>query len=193
MCSTCTLNNSCIWTQYKSTDKPYMYIPVTNPCMQYKHYECTPQEHNSIYTHRHVVKINSFSVFIIHIALSLYLLNEMQTMAWYSWAWDHIDASTHTRARACAHTHTHILLTLGTLNKYTRGWVDITAIALIKSCVYPLFDCMDREKKHTSGKTVMKHHRHGYYRHTVQNTNSPCRYLFSSISIHYASECIIGV
>lgn len=58
-----------------------MYIPVTNPCMQYKHYECTPQEHNSIYTHGHVVKINSFSVFIIHIALSLYLLNEMQTMA----------------------------------------------------------------------------------------------------------------
>lgn len=58
-----------------------MYIPVTNTCMQYKHYQCAPQEHNPIYTHGHVVKINSFSVFIIHIALSLYLLNEMQTMA----------------------------------------------------------------------------------------------------------------
>lgn len=64
---------------YKNTDKPQMYIPVTNPCVQYKQCDCTPQEHNSIYTRGHVVKINSFSVFIIHIALSPYLLNEMQT------------------------------------------------------------------------------------------------------------------
>ena len=35
----------------------------------------------------------------------------------------------------------------GTLHKYTRGWVDVAAIALIKSCVYPLFDCMDWEEK----------------------------------------------
>lgn len=155
-----------------------MYIPVTNPCVQSKHSECEPQEHNSIYTQGHVVKINSFSVFIIHIALSLYLLNEMQTMAWYSWAWDHIDAGAHTR---------------GTLHKCTRGRLDVTAISLIKSCVYPLFDCTGRGKEHTSRKNVMKHHWHGYYRHTGRNTNSSCRYLFSSIRIHYASECIIGV
>lgn len=36
----------------------------------------------------------------------------------------------------------------------------------------------------------MEHHWHGFYRDTVRNTNS--RYLFSSIRIHYASECIIG-
>lgn len=36
----------------------------------------------------------------------------------------------------------------------------------------------------------MKHHWRGFYRDTVRNTNS--RYLFSSIRIHYASECIIG-
>ena len=39
----------------------------------------------------------------------------------------------------CKHTHS-------TLHKYTRGLVDVTAIALIKSCVYPLFDCTDTEK-----------------------------------------------
>ena len=149
MYSTCTVNNSCTWTQLKNTDKPHMCIPVTNPCMQYKHHGRTPQEHNSIYTHGHVVKINSFSVFIIHIALSLYLLNEMQTMAWYSWAWDHIDASAHTHTHRHTNTHTH---THSTLHKYTRGWADITAVVLIKSCVYPLFDCMEREKKHTGGK-----------------------------------------
>lgn len=48
--STCTVNNSCIWTQYKNKDKPHMYIPVTTPCTQYKHYECVTQEHHSIYT-----------------------------------------------------------------------------------------------------------------------------------------------
>lgn len=36
----------------------------------------------------------------------------------------------------------------------------------------------------------MKHHWRCFYRDTVRNTNS--RYLFSSIRIHYASECIIG-
>lgn len=48
--STCAVNHSCKWTRYENTDKPHMYIPVTNPCMQYKHYGCTPQDHNSIYT-----------------------------------------------------------------------------------------------------------------------------------------------
>lgn len=145
--------------------------------MQYKHYERTPHEHNSIYTRRHVVKINSFPLLIIHIALSLYLLNEMQTMGMIFMGM---------RSHRCKHTH-------GTLHKYTRGWVDVTAISLIKSCVYPLFDCMGRGKEHTRRKTVMKHHWRDYYTHTVQNTNSPCRYLFSSIRIRYASKCIIEV
>lgn len=64
--------------------------------------------------------------------------------------------------------------------------------------MYPLFDCKGagnggartaegaRKKK----KKVMKHHWRGFYRDTVWNTNS--RYLFWSIRIHYASECIIG-
>ena len=177
--STCTVNNSCIWSQCNNADKPRMYIPVTNPCVQYKHREHTPQEHNSIYTRRHVVKINSFSVFIIHIALSLYLLNEMQTMARYSWAWDHIDAGAHTGAAPFINTQ-EVGLTL-----LPYPWLNHA---------YILYLIVWVEGKNTQArKTVMKHHRHGYYRHAARNTNSPCRYLFSSISIHYAAECIIGV
>lgn len=130
-----------------------MYIPVTNPRRLYKHSECIARECNSIYRSEHVVKINPFSVFITDIALSLYLLNEMQTMAQYSLAWAHMEAGTHS-----------------TLYKYPRGCVVVTAIGLIKSCLYSFLDCVDGEevkKIHICGKAIMKHHRHDYYRHPV--------------------------
>lgn len=142
-----TVNNSCIWILCKSKDKPHMYIPVTNLCMQYKHYECTPQEHNSIYTRTCGKDQFIFSIYYTYctkpISVEWNANNGMIFMGMRSHRCK--------RVYTCAHTHS-----LKTIHKYTRGWVDITAIALIKSCVYPLFDCMDREKKHTSGKTVMK-------------------------------------
>lgn len=51
------------------------------------------------------------------------------------------------RSHRCRRTHRR-----STLHKYTRGRVDVTAISLIKSRVYPLFDCMGRGKEHTSPK-----------------------------------------
>lgn len=89
------------------------------------------------------------------------------------------------------HTRTH------TLHKHTRGRVDVSAISLIKSRAYILYLIVrvqetggERHELPREEKKVMKHHWRGFYRDTVRNTNS--RYLFSSIRIHYASECIIG-
>lgn len=102
-----------------------MCIPVTNPCMQYKPHECTPQEHNLIYTWTCGKDQFIFSIYYTYctkpISIEWNANNGMIFMGM--------------RSHRCKPTH-------GTLHKYTRGWVDVTAISLIKSCVYPLFDCM---------------------------------------------------
>lgn len=46
------------------------------------------------------------------------------------------------RSHRCKRTHS-------TLHKYTRGWLVVTAIGLIKSCLYPFLDYVDRERKKT--------------------------------------------
>lgn len=168
------VSHSCICTQKKSTAKPSQIHACRTNTLN------APAKNITQYTQRHVVKINPFSVFIIHIALHLYLLNEMQTMEWYSWEWDHRDPSLRTRR----HTALFINTQEAWLVLLPQPWLNQPSILYLIVWI---------EKKCTSGKTATKHHWHGYYRHTVRNTNIPCRCLFSSIAFHYASACIIRV
>lgn len=101
--------------------------------------ECTPQDHNSISPCGHVVKINSFSEFIVRMALSRNLVNEMQTPAPYSWAWEHIDA--------------------GVLFGNTQEvGLTLPPFLWLNHAYILLFDCWGRGVAHTSPKTLMKHH-----------------------------------
>lgn len=85
------------------------------------------------------------------------------------------------------HTHIH-----WTLFQNTQE-VGVTATALIKSCVYALFDCVYMEKN-TQVEKVQQNIIGTSITDTLSRIHiSQAGGLFSSITFHYASACIIRV